>query len=62
MKNLKKIERKDLKMISGGSKKCYELRDTPTDPCEDLNSAGNGCYRFNSCTMSCERMSCGLGF
>lgn len=62
MKNLKKIERKDLKNISGGSKNCFEIRDTFEDPCEALNSAGMGCYRFNSCTLSCEPTPCGLGF
>ncbi|WP_131401728.1 bacteriocin-like protein [Chryseobacterium sp. JM1] len=62
MKNLKKIDRKDLKDISGGSRNCFEIRDTFEDPCAELNSMGTGCYRFNSCSLSCERMSCGLGF
>jgi hypothetical protein len=62
MKNLKKIERKDLKEIIGGSKKCFEIRDTFEDPCAELNNTGMACYRFNSCSLSCEVTPCGLGF
>ncbi|MDR3026826.1 bacteriocin-like protein [Chryseobacterium sp.] len=58
MRNLKKIERKELKSISGGIDKCYDLRDSPDDLCAELNSQGTGCYRFNGCTMICTRVSC----
>lgn len=61
MKNLKKIERKELKSISGGLDKCYDLRDSPDDPCQELNDQNNGCYRMNSCTMLCTRVSCLTG-
>lgn len=62
MRNLKKIGRSAMKKLSGGSRNCFEIRDTFEDPCAELNSMGTGCYRFNSCGMSCERMPCGLGF
>ncbi|MFC0428431.1 bacteriocin-like protein [Chryseobacterium scophthalmum] len=58
MKNLKKIDRKELKNIQGGDRKCYDLRDSPTDPCEELNNQGTGCYRFNNCSMICTLGPC----
>lgn len=42
----KEIERKELKTISGGIDKCYDLRESPDDPCQELNNQNNGCYRI----------------
>jgi len=45
---------KELKTISGGIDKCYDDRESPDDPCQELNNQNNGCYRINSCTILCK--------
>ncbi|WP_165796657.1 MULTISPECIES: bacteriocin-like protein [unclassified Chryseobacterium] len=51
MKNLKKLNRKELKSVKG-SGRCFCL--VSPDPCYDLNVNNQGVpYVFNYCTSTC---------